>query len=99
MLDVAKRFVDPSLFFRLNTIPNASGTNPRQAEPNSINIQEIVDIERVLACIEIVNTVQTTFIDTILDINVLKSHCKSILKKRDRPYHALWVNRKKKFIE
>ena len=29
----------------------------RQAEPASINIQEIVDIERVLAGIEIVHTV------------------------------------------
>ena len=78
MLDLAKNLVDPSLFLCLNTIPNASDAIAsdvqyhltcwvdikRQVEPNSINIQEIIDIE-------IVNTVQTTFListDTILDI-------------------------------
>ena len=63
MFDVAKKFVDPLLFLRLNTIPNALDTlandvqyhltcwvdKKRQAEPDSINIQETVDIERVLA--------------------------------------------------
>ena len=75
MLDVAKKFVNPSLFLCLNTIPNASDTiandvqyhltcwvdKKKQSEPDSINIQNIVDIERVLAGIEIVNTVQTTY--------------------------------------
>ena len=91
--------MDPSLFLGLNTIPNASDgiandvqyhltcwvDIKRQAEPDSINIQEIVDIERVLADIEIVNTVQTTFIDsadTILDMNVLNNYYKSMLKER-----------------
>ena len=36
----------------------------KQAEPDSINIQEIVDIERVLADIEVVNTVETKSIDS-----------------------------------
>ena len=63
--------MDPSLFLRLNAIPNPSDAAlndvqyhltccvnmKRQAEPASINIQEIVDIERVLAGIEIVHTV------------------------------------------
>ena len=57
-----------------------------QAKPDSINIQEIVDVERVLADIEIVNTVKTTFIDstdTILDMNVLSNYYKSMLKEGD----------------
>ena len=59
----------------------------KQAEPDSINIQEIVDIERVLADIEIVNTVETKFIDstdTILYMNVLNNYYKSMLKENDR---------------
>ena len=72
------------------------------ASVNSINIQGIVDIERVLADIEIVNTVQTTFIDstdTILDISLLKNHYKNMLKENDRRNHALLGNNKKKSIE
>ena len=45
-----------------------------------------VDIERVIAGIEIVNTVQTTFIDSqdsTLDINVLNNYYKSMLKEND----------------
>ena len=100
MLDATKKRVDHSLFLRLNTIPNTSDAIAndvqyltcwvdikRQAEPDSINIREIVDIERVLADIEIVNTVQTTFIDStdkILDMNVLSNCYKSMLKERDR---------------
>ena len=72
------------------------------ASVNSINIQEIVDIERVLADIGIVNTVQTTFIDstdTILDISLLNNHYKNMLKENDRRNHALLGNNKKKSIE
>ena len=64
-----------------------------QAKPDSINIQEIVDVERVLADIEIVNKVQTTFIDstdTILDMNVLNNYYKNMANERDlqnfKPY-------------
>ena len=42
-----------------------------------ISIQEIIVIESILADIEIVNTVQTTFIDskdTILEKNVLNNY-------------------------
>ena len=45
---------------------------------------------------------QRTFIDfrdTILDINVLNNHYKSILKENDRLNHALLGNSKKKSIE
>ena len=47
---------------------------------------EIVDIEGVIADIEIVNTEQTTFIystDTTLDMNVLNNYYKNMLKERD----------------
>ena len=69
MLDVAKKLVDPldpSLFFCLNTIPNASDTRAndvqyqltcwvdikRQAKHDSINLPENVDIDRVPADIK-----------------------------------------------
>ena len=100
-LDVAKKLVDPSLFLRQNTISNASDAIAndvqynltcwvdvkRQAELDSINVQEIVDIERVLADIEIVNAVQTTFIDSTdatLDRTVLPNYCTSMLKQNNR---------------
>ena len=89
------------MFLRLNAIPNALDAvlndvqyhltccvnMKRQAEPDSINIQEIVVIERVLADIEIANKVQTIFIDstyTILNMNVLNNYFKSMLKERYR---------------
>ena len=74
----------------------------RQSEPDSINIQDIVDIEKVLAGIKIVNTVQTTFIDstdTILVINLLNNHYKSMLKENDCLNHTLLRKSKKKTIK
>ena len=61
-----KKLVDSSLLLCLNTIPNSSDTIAknvqyhltcwvsvkRKAQPDSINIQEIIDIERVFADIE-----------------------------------------------
>ena len=55
-----------------------------------------------MADIEIVNTVQTIFIDstdTILDMNVLNNHYKSMLKENDCHNHALLENKEKKSIE
>ena len=49
----------------------------KKAKFDSINNQEIVDIERVLADIEIVKTVETAFIDSrdrILDMNLLNNY-------------------------
>ena len=73
-----------------------------QSESDSINIQEIVDIEKVLAVIKIVNTVQTTFIDstdTILVINLLNNHFQSMLKESDCLNHVLLGKNKKKTIK
>ena len=64
----------------------------RKAQPDSINIQEIIDIERVFADIEMLTQCkQHLYIQqTILDMNVLNNYYKSMLKERDyenfKPY-------------
>ena len=88
-LDVAKTLVGPSFFLRLSAITNASNSIAKDAQYHlkcyvdkkakfdSINNPEIVDIERVLADIEIVKTVETAFIDSrdsILDMNLLNNY-------------------------
>ena len=85
MLEVAKKLSDRSFFLRLNSIPNADDAiannvqyisvcwvlAQRSVNSSSTTIQELEDIDRVLADIEIVNKMQDVLNespDTVLDM-------------------------------
>ena len=96
MLSVAKAMEDKSFFIRLNTIPNACDAvandvmyhlvcwvmAQRAAKADSQGIGNIEDVSRVLADIEIVNTVRSMLQenpDTILTMNDINAFYNKLL--------------------
>ena len=96
MLEVARKLEDPQLFLRMNNIPSAVDVVAndmkfhlncwvkvqRKVASSSVEVQEIDDLSRVLADIEIVNTVDYLLheANTIIDLNSLNTTYKNLLR-------------------
>ena len=102
MPDVAKKLKDDSLFLRLNQIPNAEDAvandvqyhrtcwvlSQRNAKISSAP-QELEDIDRVIADIEVINKVEnflTENSDSVLDMKTLNSIYNELLETHDINY-------------
>lgn len=100
MLEVASKLPDRSFFLRLNSIPNANDAvandvqyhltcwvvAQRTVNSLSVTIQELEDIDRVLADIEIVNLVQESLHDTVLDMQSLNATYNTMIETSvDKP--------------
>ena len=101
MLEVAKKLLDRSFFLRLHSIPSASDAvandvqyhrtcwvlAQRSANVTSTTAQNLEDIDRVLANIEIVNMVQDILNespDTVLDMKSLNITYNNMIESPDK---------------
>jgi len=100
MLEVAKKLDDQQFFLRMNNIPNAKDavandvkyhitcwvSAQRKVATPSFEGQELDDLQRVLADIEIVNTVSEIIHESeiILDMNSINTTYNNLLENEDQ---------------